>query len=190
MFKKINTIYSRVVAKLSLKKCGNNFRLGHTSHIKGYKNIEIGNNFFAGPFLYLNTNEISSIAIGDDVGMGPSVKIISGNHIINYIHGPMNQSPPKKPGHDKGIIIENDVWIGVSTIVLDGAHISEGAVIGAGSIVNKFIPPYCVAVGNPIRIVKSRFTTSELTTLLNAKKSKLTIDHIIKELNKHEIKLI
>lgn len=190
MFKTINILISRLTAKLSLKKCGTNFRIGHTSHIKGYKNIEVGNDFFAGPFLYMNTNKISSIIIGDDVMIGPSVKIISGNHIIDYIHGPMNQTPPKKQGHDKGIIIESDVWIGVNTIILDGAYISEGAVIGAGSIVNKFIPPYCVAVGNPIRIIKSRFTTSDLTTLLNAKNSRLTITDIANKLNEHNINLI
>lgn len=189
MLKKINILLSRIIAKLSLKECGSNFRIGHTSHIKGYNNIKIGRDFFAGPFLYINTNEISSITIGDDVMIGPSVKIISGNHITDYIYGPMNQSPPKKQGHDKGIIIESDVWIGVNTIILDGAHISEGAVIGAGSIVNKFIPPYCVAVGNPIRIVKPRFTTLELTTLLNAKKSKLTIEEITNKLNEHSINL-
>lgn len=190
MLNKFNIIISRIIAKLSLKKCGSNFRIGHTSHIKGYKNIEIGENFFSGPYLYINTNKISSIAIGDDVMIGPSVKIISGNHITNYTLGPMNQSPPKIIGHDKGIIIESDVWIGVNTVILDGAHISEGVVIGAGSIVNKFIPPYCVAVGNPIRIIKCRFTASELKTLLNAKKSSLTIDAISQKLNEHKITLL
>lgn len=170
-------------------QCGSNFRIGHTSHIKGYNNIAIGTNFFAGPYLYINTNDISSITIGDDVMIGPSVKIISGNHIIDYVHGPMNQSPPKKPGHDKGITIESDVWIGVNTVILDGAHISEGAVIGAGSIVSKFIPPYCIAVGNPVKIIKSRFTISELKILLKAKKSKLTVDEITKKLSDFNIYL-
>lgn len=102
----------------------------------------------------------------------------------------MNQSPPKKKGHDKGIVIESDVWIGVNTVILDGAHISEGVVIGAGSIVNKFIPPYCVAVGNPIKIIKCRFTSSELRILLDAKKSSLTIDNIAQKLNEHKIYLL
>lgn len=100
---------SRIASRISLRKYGTNFRIGHTSHVKGHKNIEIGDNFFAGLFLYINTNEISSIIIENNVMVGLHVKIISGNHIINYTHDPMNQSPPKKKSHDKGIIIESDV---------------------------------------------------------------------------------
>ena len=54
------------------------------------------------------------------------------------------------------IIIGNDVWIGGHVILLPGVHIGDGAVIGAGAVVAKSIPPYAVAVGNPARVVKYR----------------------------------
>ncbi|MNQ97885.1 Chloramphenicol acetyltransferase [compost metagenome] len=110
--------------------------------------------------------------------LGPYVKIISGNHILDYKHGPMNSSPPKAMGHDKGIIIEDDVWIGVGSTVLDGSHISEGSVIGAGSLVNRYIPPYVIAAGNPAKTIRARFSLSDLKTLLKSKNSKISIDEI------------
>ena len=178
MSKKLFCLFSRLIAILFLNKCGKNFRLGHSSHLKGYKNIDVGGNFFSGPYLYLNTNKISRIVIGDDVMMGPYVKVISGNHIIDYKYGPMNSAPAKQEGHDKGVTIEDDVWIGVNAIILDGAFISEGVVVGAGSLVNKYIPPYVIAAGNPLRVIRLRFSLSDLAIVLNEKKSRMSLDDI------------
>ncbi len=55
------------------------------------------------------------------------------------------------------IIIGNDVWIGCDVTILGGVRIGNGAVIGAGTMVTKDIPPYAVVVGNPGRIIKYRF---------------------------------
>ena len=56
------------------------------------------------------------------------------------------------------IVIGNDVWIGCHTILLGGIHIGNGAVIGAGAVIAKDVPPYAVVVGNPARIVRYRFS--------------------------------
>ena len=56
------------------------------------------------------------------------------------------------------VIIGNDVWIGEHVIVLGGVRIGNGAVIGAGAVVSKNVPPYAVVVGNPARVVKYRFS--------------------------------
>lgn len=56
----------------------------------------------------------------------------------------------------KGIVIEDDCWLGHGVTVLDGVTIGKGSVIGAGSVVNKNIPPYSIAVGAPVRVIKSR----------------------------------
>lgn len=187
MIRRVNSVISRFVARKALKVCGKNFRLGYSSHIKGYRNISIGNNFFSGPYLYLNTNNISEICIGHDVMLGPYVKIISGNHILHYRYGPMNSAPPKVRGDDKGIVINNDVWIGAGVTILDGAHISEGAVIGAGSVVSKYIPPYVIAAGNSVRVIKPRFSFSDLSVLLEAKRSTLTVEEIKEQYIKYGV---
>lgn len=59
-----------------------------------------------------------------------------------------------------GIVIEDDAWLGVGVIVLDGLRIGKGAVIGAGSVVTRDIPDGAIAAGVPARVVKMR---SELT---------------------------
>lgn len=55
----------------------------------------------------------------------------------------------------QAITIEDSVWIGLNSIILKGVTIGKGAVIGAGSIVTKDIPPYCLAAGNPVKIIKT-----------------------------------
>jgi len=64
------------------------------------------------------------------------------------------------------IIIGNDVWIGAHVTLLSGAKIGDGAVIGAYSVVAGKIDPYGIAVGNPARIVKKRFSDDEISQLL------------------------
>ena len=61
--------------------------------------------------------------------------------------------------------IGNDVFIGANVTVLDGVTIGDGAVIGAGAVVSKDIPPYAVAVGCPIRIVKYRMTEEQIAAM-------------------------
>ncbi len=66
-------------------------------------------------------------------------------------------------------VIGNDVWIGVGAIILPGVKIGDGAIIGGGSIVTKDIPPYAIAVGNPARVIKYRFTPDIIEKLLEIK---------------------
>lgn len=55
-----------------------------------------------------------------------------------------------------GILIEDDVWIGANSVILDGAVLRKGSVIGACSMVNKEIEPYSICYGNPLRVVGYR----------------------------------
>ena len=66
-------------------------------------------------------------------------------------------------------VVGNDVWIGQNVTVLPGVHIGNGAIIGANSVVASDIPPYCVAVGNPCKVIKKRFDVSLIEYLLNLK---------------------
>ncbi|MGN7086403.1 DapH/DapD/GlmU-related protein, partial [Neisseria sp. P0001.S005] len=60
------------------------------------------------------------------------------------------------------IVIEDDVWIGRRAIIMGGVTIGKGAVIGAGSVVTKDVPPYCVAAGNPAIVRKKLLDEQEL----------------------------
>ena len=56
------------------------------------------------------------------------------------------------------ISIGNDVWIGNNVTILSNTSIGDGSVIGANAVVSKNIPPYSVAIGNPIQVISKRFT--------------------------------
>lgn len=74
-----------------------------------------------------------------------------------------------KMGHPtcKGdIVIENDVWIGAKSTIMSGVKIQNGAVVGAGSVVTKDVPPYAIVVGNPAKIVKYRFSEKIIDSML------------------------
>lgn len=80
---------------------------------------------------------------------GPGVQIYTASHPLDIESRCRRDLEFARP-----ISIGNDVWIGGKAIVLAGVTIGDGSVIGAGSVVTKSIPPFCVAVGNPCRIVK------------------------------------
>lgn len=61
--------------------------------------------------------------------------------------------------------IGSDVWIGDSAIVLSGVSIGNGAVVGAGSVVTKDVPPYGIAAGNPARLIRYRFDEATISEL-------------------------
>lgn len=65
------------------------------------------------------------------------------------------------------ITIGNDVWIGAKSTVMSGVKISDGVVIGSGSVVTKDVPPYAIVVGNPAKVIKYRFEEHQINDLLN-----------------------
>jgi acetyltransferase-like isoleucine patch superfamily enzyme len=99
----------------------------------------------------------SEIHIGDDTLIAQFVSIIGSNHSIarkdRIREQPWDQAK-------RGVIIDEDVWIGAHAVILPGVHISRGAVIAAGAVITKDVPEYAVAGGVPARILKYR--TSDL----------------------------
>lgn len=93
-----------------------------------------------------------NIKIGKHCMIAAQSGIYANNHIFT---DPME--PIKSQGVTrKGIVIEDDCWLGHGVTVLDGVTIGKGSVIGAGAVVNRDIPPFSVAVGIPARVIKNR----------------------------------
>jgi len=90
--------------------------------------------------------------------IGDYVRIAYHTIIVPFNHGFERTDIPiyLQPGSAKGIKIEDDVWIGANVVITDGVTIHKGAVIGAGAVVTKDIPPYSIAVGVPARVIRKR----------------------------------
>ena len=111
----------------------------------GY-NIEIGENFYSNHNLtILDANKVK---FGDNVFIAPNCGF--------YTSGHPSDSETRNTGleYAKPIEIGNNVWIGGNVVVLPSVKIGDNCVIGAGSIVNKDIPPNSIAVGNPCKVIK------------------------------------
>lgn len=144
--------------------------LNHSlSHVKVEKGSYIGYNAL-----------ISNTTIGKFCSIGPNLSCGWGMHPIDGIStSPAFFSTMKQAGftyskedkwqEKRQIRIGNDVFIGWNVTILDGVTIGDGAVIGAGAVVSKDIPPYAVAVGCPIQIIKYRFSPAIIESLLASK---------------------
>lgn len=150
----------------------------------GISNISIGNNFRAGKDFWLeavladgaltyNPKIIikDNVIINDNVHIGSTNYLEIGNNVLmaskiyisDHNHGSYfgnNQSSPDTPPSarsvscDKCVIIGDNVWIGEFVSILPGVTIGRGSIIGSNSVVAKSIPPNCIAVGSPAKVVK------------------------------------
>ena len=116
--------------------------------------IEIGENCTVNPYCILDGG--GGLIIGNGVRIAAHTVIVASNH---------NFSDPSTPIFEqglstKGIIIEDDVWLGSGAKVLDGVTICKGTVVGAGSVVTKSTEPYSVVVGVPSKKISSRLVSA------------------------------
>ena len=81
------------------------------------------------------------------------------------------------------IIIDDDVWIGYGATIMSGVHISQGAVIAAGAVVTKDVPPYAIVGGVPAKVIKYRFEPEMIEELLKIDYGKLSKEDIEKHID-------
>lgn len=111
---------------------------------------DCGKNIHVGARTFFNSGckfqDQGGIYIGSDVLIGHNVVIATLNHLT---------APSKRNGMIPAPVrIGDRVWIGSNATILPGVKIGDGAIVGAGSVVTKDVPPYGVAVGNPARVIK------------------------------------
>jgi lipopolysaccharide O-acetyltransferase len=108
-------------------------------------------------------NDFVHIAAGECVNIGNHVLIASRVFISDLNHGSytgsLQDSPLSEPNSralsTDPVLIKDNVWIGEGVCILAGVTIGKGAVIGASSVVTRDIPDYCIAVGNPAKVIKT-----------------------------------
>lgn len=142
-----------------------------------------------------NTNHfVANLQIGNYSSIADGVHLhLNRNHDFLSVSN-MNKDWLKNifiPGHSddikikqKGqVIIGNDVWIGSKVMIMGGVSIGNGAIVGAGAVVAKDIPPYAIAVGNPVKITRYRFDKEYIDKLLEIKWWNWNIDFLKKNQN-------
>lgn len=112
--------------------------------------ITVGDRTAIGDHNYIGGQ--GGVSIGDDVLFGPGARVFSENHET----GDRDQVIRRQGEVRAPVVIEADCWIGAGATILGGVRVGRGAVIGAGSVVTRDVPPYAVAVGAPARVIRYR----------------------------------
>lgn len=143
--------YSRLEVPKGSLCIGNNNQIYRFSQIITYKgNIKIGS--FNSIHPYVSITGPGNIDIGSYVRIAPGAVIVAGSHIFEDSTKPIHHQGMKS----KGIIIEDDVWIGAKATILDGVTIAKGTVVGANAVVTKSTKPYEIYVGIPAKSISKR----------------------------------
>lgn len=112
------------------------------------KNVQIND--------YVHISAMKRVFIGDNVLMASHIYISDNSH--GFYKGEEQSSPDEPPilrsYHVAPVEVGDNVWIGEGVVIMPGITIGQGSIIGANSTVTKSIPPYCIAVGQPARVIK------------------------------------
>ena len=117
----------------------------------------------------VNVGKYTSIAHGCKV-ITASHPSITHNTVASYPFRERHRMGDFPKCKKKGVVnIGNDVWIGDSVTIVKDLTIGDGAIVGACSVVAKDVPPYAIVAGNPIKIIRYRFTEEQIEKLLKIK---------------------
>lgn len=112
--------------------------------------IEIGKDCSLNPYCIIYGN--AGVKIGNDVRMAANSQIYASSHIYDDINMPIRTQGISK----KGVVINDNVWLGANVIILDGVTIGSGTIVAAGSVVTKSMPENVIIGGVPAKIIKER----------------------------------
>jgi len=141
----IRNIFFRV----GFHQYGKNVMIDYRTFFRYMSYIKIGNNVSInrGCELFTSANLGTYITLKDNVTLSPHVKIYSAGHDYTVLN---------LPDTSGNITIEEYVWIGANSIILQGVTIGKCSVVSANSVVTKDIPPYSIVAGIPAQIIKKR----------------------------------
>ena len=97
------------------------------------------------------------LAIGNHVRIGHRVSIITSDHVYSDISTPIFRQGLIAAS----VVIEDDVWIGCNATILKGVRIGRGAIIAAGAVVTKDVPPFAIVGGVPASTISSRVAPNQ-----------------------------
>lgn len=135
----------------------------------------------------------TGVSMDCQIGTGGHPTYFASTSILFHKENKLTNKWVKPFNFSKGrIMIGNDVWVGMKSLVIDGVKIGDGAIVGAQSVVTKDVPPYAIVAGSPAKIIRYRFTPEIIDRLLEIKWWDLEDDEINEKLDffhEHEITL-
>jgi acetyltransferase-like isoleucine patch superfamily enzyme len=140
------------------------------NNIFSIQNVTVGKKTYGELNVNLGTNPIRKIEIGNFCSIAPNVSFIINPHNYKFFstwgwqrfeYNELEYNWEKKTK----IVVEDDVWIGQGAIILGGATLHQGCVIGAGSVVSCNVPPYAIFAGS--KVIKYRFNPEICEKLLS-----------------------
>lgn len=143
--------------KMLFEKCGKSVRIGKNGTFV-YHNISIGDHVFIGANAHIVPSR-AHVYIGDHVMFAPHTYVITGGHQTDIPGKFMDEitNEEKRESEDRDVVFEGDNWIGTNAMVLKGVTVGKGAVIAAGAVVTKDVPPYAIVGGVPAKVIRMRF---------------------------------
>jgi acetyltransferase-like isoleucine patch superfamily enzyme len=145
--------------------------------------VSVGNFSYGSLNVHCWGNPDERLQIGHFVSIAGGVQILLGgghptDRLSTYpfqvnIFGASTEATTRGP-----IIIHDDVWICLNALILSGVTIGQGAVIGAGSVITRDVPPYAVITGNPARVTRYRFDPPVVERLLRIDYSRVSVGQL------------
>lgn len=138
-------------------------------------NSTIGVQSYLGPRCIIAHTDIAKFcSIAADVSIGTGGHPLGGNvamHPAFYLRRPPQWDFVSQDTFDefKRTAVGSDVWIGTKAVIRDGVSVGDGAVVGAGAIVTKDLEPYGIYAGNPARLLRFRFSDTQIERLLKVR---------------------
>ena len=149
------------------------------SNIFNLSSVSVGH-YTYGVLNLIDSNPVSKLKIGNFCSIAPNVTFIlnSDHYTKNLSSFPfkvMCLHNCKAEAISYGdIIVDDDVWIGYGATILSGVHVGQGAIIAAGALVSKDVPPYAIVGGVPAKVIKFRFSKDVVNYLLSLDYSSLS----------------
>ena len=166
LLKKLKLLRCRLIAWSNKNvTLGKNSTFGRGTVFFAPHGITVGDNVYIGKYCSLETD----IEIGSNVLIGSNVGMVGKyDHDYSFVGKSIKDSPwigdesYTFRGKSLKIRIESDTWIGFGAIVMSGVTVGRGAIVAAGSVVTKDVPPYAIVGGNPAEILSYRFDEAQI----------------------------